>query len=120
VALQRLPGRLLRLEGLALLGGSVAIYVDQDFNWVLFAVIAVAPDLSLAAYAAGPRLGAVGYDLVHTTVAPLVLGAVGLVADSTLAVEIALVWLAHIGVDRLIGYGLKYPSGFKETHLQRV
>ena len=48
------------------------------------------------------------------------LGVIGVVGDSSTATQIALIWLAHIGVDRLLGYGLKYPTGFKDTHLQRV
>jgi hypothetical protein len=68
----------------------------------------------------GSRLGAAAYDLVHTYALSVGLGAAGVVADSDAAVEVALIWLAHIGVDRAVGYGLKYPSGFKDTQLQRV
>jgi hypothetical protein len=87
---------------------------------VLAAVLILAPDLSIAAYAAGPRIGSYVYDAAHTTVGPLALGAFGVVANERVAIEIAVVWLAHIGVDRAVGYGLKYPSAFKDTHLQRV
>ena len=61
-----------------------------------------------------------GYDLVHTHVLPVALGAGGVVSDTDWAMQIALIWLAHIGMDRAVGYGLKYPTGFKDTHLQRV
>jgi uncharacterized protein DUF4260 len=74
----------------------------------------------MVAYAAGPRVGAAAYDLVHTCALPVVLGVVGVVANADAAVAVALIWVTHIGVDRAIGYGLKYPSGFKDTHLQRV
>jgi uncharacterized protein DUF4260 len=74
----------------------------------------------MVAYAAGPRVGAAAYDLVHTYALPVVLGVVGVVANADAAVAVALIWVTHIGVDRAIGYGLKYPSGFKDTHLQRV
>jgi hypothetical protein len=74
----------------------------------------------MVAYVAGPRVGATAYDLVHTYTLPVVLGAAGVVADADAAIAVALIWLTHIGVDRAIGYGLKYPSGFKDTHLQRV
>jgi hypothetical protein len=116
----RLPAVLLRVEGLAVAAAAVALYVREDFGWLLFAVLILAPDLSAVGYLAGPRVGAVSYDAVHTTVLPLALGVGGLVADAGLAVQIALVWLVHIGADRLLGYGLKYPTGFKDTHLQRV
>ena len=78
------------------------------------------PDLAMLGYLAGPRTGAVAYDVVHTYVLPAVLAAAGVVADSDTALALALIWLTHIGVDRAVGYGLKYPSGFKDTHLQRV
>jgi hypothetical protein len=87
---------------------------------VVVAVLALAPDLSMAAYAAGPRIDAAAYDVVHTYTIPLGIGAIGVVAQSDAAVAVALIWLTHIGVDRAIGYGLKYPTGFKDTHLQRV
>jgi hypothetical protein len=115
-----LPRILLRAEGLTLLGGALAVYVERDYSLVLAAVLFLMPDLTFAAYAAGPRAGAYTYDALHTTVGPLVLGAAGVVADERLGVEIALVWAGHIGMDRALGYGLKYPTAFKDTHLQRV
>jgi hypothetical protein len=69
---------------------------------------------------AGQRVGAAVYDLAHTYVLPVALAAAGVIADSDAAVQVGLIWLTHIGVDRAIGYGLKYPTGFKDTHLQRV
>jgi hypothetical protein len=98
----------------------MTLYVRADYSWWLLVVLALAPDLSMVAYAAGPRVGAAAYDLVHTYALPVVLGAVGVVTDAGAATAVALIWLTHIGVDRALGYGLKYPSGFKGTHLQRV
>jgi hypothetical protein len=116
----RLPGVLLRLEGLALLVASLVLYLHADFGWVLLLVLFLAPDLSIVGYAFGPRIGAISYDAVHTEIWPIALGVAGIVGDSGRATQIALIWLAHIGADRLIGYGLKYPAAFKDTHLQRV
>jgi hypothetical protein len=76
--------------------------------------------VSFAGYAAGPRVGAIAYNALHTEVLPLPLGAAGAVADADHLVQVALVWLAHIGLDRALGYGLKYPTAFKDTHVQRV
>lgn len=118
--MDRLPRRLLQLEGLAVAAGSLVLYLDADFGWLLLLVLILAPDLSMLGYLGGPRLGAATYDVVHTYVGPVALGVVGVVGDYELAVQLALVWLAHIGLDRLLGYGLKYPTGFKDTHLQRV
>ena len=117
---ERLPRLLLRAEGLAIAAAALALYAHADFGWLLLVLLALAPDLSMLGYLAGPRAGAVAYDAAHTSVLPVALGAVGVVAGADLAVQLALIWLLHIGADRLLGYGLKYPAGFKETHLQRV
>jgi hypothetical protein len=74
----------------------------------------------MVGYLAGPSIGAVAYNAFHSYPLPAALGLAGLVAGGPLAVSVALVWFAHIGMDRLMGYGLKYPTGFKNTHLQRV
>lgn len=71
-------------------------------------------------YVAGPAVGALTYDVVQTYVLPVALGLVGVLYDSDTATQIALIWLAHIGLDRFIGYGLEYPTAFNDTHLQRV
>jgi Domain of unknown function (DUF4260) len=118
--LDRLPHLLLRLEGLAVAVGAVVLYFHEDFGWILFVALILAPDLSFAAYVFGPRVGAIAYDAVHTEIFPIALGTVGVVADSSAATKIALIWLAHIGADRALGYGLKYPTAFKDTHLSRV
>jgi Domain of unknown function (DUF4260) len=120
LTVERLPRLLLHLEGVAVAVAALVIYFWAGHPWWLILVLALAPDLAMAAYAAGPRIGAAAYDVVHTYVLPVALGTVGVVADSDAAVAVALIWLIHIGVDRAIGYGLKYPSGFKDTHLQRV
>lgn len=118
--LDRLPRGLLRLEGLAVLAGSLVLYFDADFGWLALVVLFLAPDLSALGYLGGPRVGAAAYDAVHTYVLPVTLGVAGIVSNAGTAVQLALIWLAHIGMDRALGYGLKYPEGFKTTHLQRV
>jgi hypothetical protein len=116
----RLPRSLLHVEGAVVAVAAVALYFHLGYPWWLLVVLALAPDLSMIAYAAGPAAGAVAYDIAHTYALPVALALVGVFADADLAVQIGLVWAAHIGVDRAIGYGLKYPSGFRDTHLQRV
>lgn len=118
--MDRLPRRLLHLEGLAVAAGALVLYFDAGFGWLLLVVLLLAPDLSMLGYLAGPRLGPLTYDVVHTYVGPLALAVVGVLGGYEIAVQIGLIWLTHIGLDRLLGYGLKYPTGFKDTHLQRV
>ena len=118
--LERLPSGLLRVEGAGLFIGAIVLYFYADYPWWLLLVLALAPDLSMLGYLAGPRVGAAAYDSVHTTLLPIALGVVGVLAESEVATQLALIWLAHIGADRALGYGLKYPTHFKDTHLQRI
>jgi Domain of unknown function (DUF4260) len=116
----RLPRLLLHAEGAAVSGAAVTVYFWAGHPWWLLVVLALAPDLAMLGYVAGQRVGAAVYDLAHTYVLPVALLAAGVMADSDAALRVSLIWLTHIGVDRAIGYGLKYPTGFKDTHLQRV
>lgn len=111
------PRLLLRLEGLIVLSIAAAAYSQLALGWTLFAILFLAPDLSMLGYAFGPRVGAGLYNAGHSYVAPAVLGATGYAASAPLLVAIALIWVAHIGFDRLVGYGLKYADAFKHTHL---
>lgn len=110
---------LLRLEGLALLGASLLFYAHGHGSWLTFAEFFLAPDLIFAAYLFGPRIGAAGYNAVHSTILPLLLGGVAIAMNQPLLLTAALIWLAHIGFDRALGFGLKYPDAFGHTHLGR-
>jgi hypothetical protein len=112
---------LLRLEGAALFGAAVALYVHADLSALAFLALFLVPDLAIAAYAFGRRAGAIAYNLAHLELWPLVLGTVGVVGEESVLVQVALIWLAHIGIDRALGYGLKYPhADFNDSHLSRV
>ena len=114
------PGALLRVEGFALLVLSVLLYWVNEGGWLMFGVLLLAPDLSMLGYLAGPRVGAAIYNTFHTYAIPMVIGALGIIFANPLMVAVALIWFAHIGMDRTVGYGLKYPSSFKDTHLERL
>ncbi|WP_276258140.1 DUF4260 domain-containing protein [Haloglomus litoreum] len=111
------PRNFLRVEGLAVLGIALAGYFTLDGSVWLLLILALAPDLSMIGYLAGTRIGSLSYNIVHTYTLPLALGSLGFWADIRMALLIALIWAAHIGADRLVGYGLKFESGFKDTHL---
>jgi Domain of unknown function (DUF4260) len=111
---------LLRLEGVTLFTGMTLLYAVWGGSWWIYAVLFLAPDLSFAAYLAGPRFGAIVYNAVHSYMAPMVLMVTGFGMASPLLLSIAMVWLAHIGIDRALGYGLKYAKGFGFTHLGRI
>lgn len=111
------PRSYLRLEGLAVFVAAVGGYLALDGPLWLLGLLALAPDISMLGYLAGSRVGSRIYNLFHTYTLPLVLGAIGVWASRELPVLVALVWAGHIGADRLVGYGLKFESGFRDTHL---
>jgi hypothetical protein len=111
------PRILLRLEGAAALAAALLAYHLEGGNWWLFVVLILAPDLSALGYLAGQGAGAACYNTAHTYLLPLLLAGGALAARQPLAAELAAIWIAHIGADRMLGYGLKYPSSFSDTHL---
>lgn len=114
------PLLLLRLEGGAAFVAALLAYWTLGASWLLFAALILAPDLSMLGYLAGPRVGALAYNLAHTSVAPALLGLFAVTTASTVGLAVATIWVAHIGLDRALGYGLKYPGAFAETHLGRL
>ncbi len=110
----------LRIENAAIALAALIGFQLTGASWWLFAALILAPDLSFAAYLAGPRIGAIGYNVLHSWIGPALLLAGGAALGSQTFMAVALVWLAHIGVDRAAGYGLKHFSGFKDTHLGRI
>jgi hypothetical protein len=108
---------MLRLEGLMLLAIALGLYARMGGGWTVFAVLFLVPDLSMLFYVFGTRAGAAAYNAAHSTVGPLALCAVSILTAQTFVLALALIWLAHIGFDRALGYGLKYADGFGHTHL---
>src|SRR6266567_4295550 len=108
---------LLRIEGLAVGAISALLYARTGASWWLFAALWLAPDLSMLGYLASPCRGARVYNAFHTYTLPIVLGLSGWLLHARGLVPFALIWVNHIGVDRLLGYGLKYSNGFGWTHL---
>jgi len=107
----------LRLEGAAAFAAAAAaLYHANGFSWVWFAVLFLAPDLSMLAYLAGSRVGAFAYNVAHTYAIALPLALAGFFAREPFILAAALIWIAHIGFDRALGYGLKL-AGFHDTHL---
>lgn len=108
---------LLRLEGLCILAASVLAYAEFGSDWGTFALFFFAPDLSFAGYLAGPKVGAISYNDAHSLIGALLVLATGFIISAPIAITAGIIWMAHIGFDRALGYGLKYTAGFKFTHL---
>jgi hypothetical protein len=111
------PRIILRAEGAVLLLIAVALYARVGASWWLFGILFLAPDLSFLGYLGGARIGAIAYNAAHTLVGPLLLATAGILLPLQVLIPLALIWVAHIGFDRLLGYGLKYAAGFGFTHL---
>ena len=115
-----MPNVMLRMEGTAVLLASMIAYGYLGYNWWVFALLLLWPDLSFIAYALDKRFGSVVYNIVHSYPLPLLLAGASFLFSWTIGLQFALIWLAHIGMDRLFGYGLKYPGEFKTTHMSNI
>jgi hypothetical protein len=113
-------GWMLKIENGAIAVLALALYAVNDFSWILFVALFLLPDIAMLGYLKGNRVGAMVYNVVHVYATPILLGAVAWLLAWPLGLQFALIWIFHIAVDRVVGYGLKYEHGFKETHLDRV
>lgn len=114
------PRTLLHLEGFALCAAALVYYYDQGWGWGTFFLLLLAPDLTFFAYLINQQIGATVYNVVHLALLPLALFGLGLLIDSSFAQQVATIWLVHIFMDRIFGYGFKYATEFKDTHMQRI
>jgi len=114
------PRLLLHLEGAVVFVLALVAYWRIDGNWLLFVVLVLVPDIGMLGYVRDTRLGAATYNLFHTYAIPLLVAAAAVLTGAVLVQWLAVIWLAHIGIDRAMGFGLKYPTEFKDTHLARL
>ena len=110
----------LRLEALTVTIAGLMVWAGMGGGWVRFALLILVPDLSLLGYVWGPRVGAAVYNAAHSYALPLIIGVVGGALDHRLLVLVSALWITHIGIDRTLGYGLKYGTSFADTHLGRL
>jgi hypothetical protein len=111
------PVPLQRIEGLALLVLAVTLFAWSDLSWWWFGLLLLAPDLFMVGYLKDERVGAALYNLGHWLLWPALLLALGIPGGRSALVGVGSIWLAHIGMDRALGYGLKLEEGFTHTHL---
>jgi Domain of unknown function (DUF4260) len=109
-----------RSEALVLLLAALALYARSGQCWWLFLILLLAPDQFMLGYLAGPRVGAALYNFGHLLVWPALLVGLGVLAANPLLTGLGAIWLAHLGMDRLLGYGFKLPTGFQDTHLGKI
>jgi Domain of unknown function (DUF4260) len=111
------PRRWLRLEGATLVVGALIAFSTTHQAWWLVPLTILVPDFLAAGYLRGMRIGASVYNLAHATPLPALMIGLAWWRAAPIVLALGLVWLAHIGVDRVLGYGLKYNDGFQHTHL---
>jgi hypothetical protein len=112
--------RWLRVEGLAALAAGIAIYLAQGGPLLWLVPLVLAVDISMVGYLRGPKAGAVVYNLAHNQAAGLLVLGIGFATGTVGVTLIGAILVAHVGMDRLAGYGLKYPTAFRDTHLGRI
>ena len=108
------------MEGAALFALCLYFYHLLGAGWGLFLLLFLWPDLFMLGYLRNISLGASLYNLAHIEALPMLLAGVAYAQHRSASLAFALIWLAHIAVDRALSFGLKYPTFFKDTHLQRV
>jgi len=110
----------LRLEGVTVFLLASTYYFLQEFSWVIFVIFLLSPDIGMVGYAINKKVGAYIYNSFHTYIIPLFLIIVAMLTNQEGILMVGLIWTAHIGMDRALGYGLKYSTGFKDTHLGKL
>lgn len=111
---------IIRMENLLALMVCLCLYAQCDFSWLVFICAFFIPDISMFGYLINAKVGSRMYNLCHTYIWALVLGMFGLLSGRAIFIQVCLIWIAHISMDRVLGYGLKYAAGFKETTLQKI
>ncbi|MDO8604855.1 MAG: DUF4260 domain-containing protein [bacterium] len=111
---------ILKSEAFAFFVLAVWLYYTTNAGWILFFILLLTPDFFMIGYLKNSKLGAMIYNIGHTYTAPLILLAIFLVFQISILLPISLIWIAHISMDRMLGYGLKLDTNFKDTNLGRI
>lgn len=111
---------ILHVEGFAVFILSIYCYFTMGYSFILFLVLLFAPDVAMLGYLKDNRFGAIVYNLFHAYFVPIGILFIGILLHNDVLFMVSLIWIAHIGMDRMFGFGLKYPTHFKDTHFERV
>jgi hypothetical protein len=111
------PKLLLRIEGVVLFAASIAVFAMQQQPWWIYPALLFIPDIFMLGYLRNTKLGSIIYNIGHSYPAAALVTLLGFLAASPLTIAVGAIWFGHIGWDRAFGYGLKYASSFKHTHL---
>jgi len=111
------PVLIQRFESITIAVFAIVLYANLDASWWLFGALILTPDVSLLAYLISVKVGSKIYNIFHNYSLPLIIATLSFLFSFPFAMEVALIWITHIAIDRSLGYGLKFPTNFKHTHL---
>ncbi len=111
---------ILKFEGLAVFLVCIYFYNRLDASWLLFVLLWLLPDISMVGYFKDKKIGAIMYNAVHNYILAWLIIFLGLWQSDNFIISLGVILASHIGLDRFLGYGLKYASGFKDTHVQKL
>jgi hypothetical protein len=111
---------ILKFEGFTIFLACLYFYHRLDASWLLFFLFWLLPDISMIGYLRDKQMGAFVYNLAHNYILGLLIIFLGLLQNNNIVVSLGIILVSHIGLDRFLGYGLKYTSGFKDTHIQKL
>lgn len=111
------PKALLRIEGAVLFAASIAVFAAQGQQWWIYPALLLVPDIFMLGYLRDTKLGSIIYNLGHSYPAAALVAGLGFISGSSITIALGAIWFGHIGWDRMLGYGLKYGTSFKHTHL---
>jgi len=108
---------LLKLEEAFMFGLSIFLFSKLDYAWWWYPALILAPDLSMVGYLINTRVGAITYNFIHHKALGIGVFVLGVLLANQLLQLIGLILFGHSSMDRVLGYGLKYPDSFQNTHL---
>lgn len=111
---------ILQLEGLIIALMSIFFYLELGGDVIFFIILWLVPDMGMIGYIISKKIGSLTYNITHTYTIPIILLSYTLLSNLGLGVQVSLIWISHIGLDRFLGYGIKYPDKFKNTHMNKI
>ena len=109
--------QVIQLEELGLLLLGIYFFSLLNYQWWWFLVLILVPDFSMIGYVFGSKAGASSYNLFHHRGIAVLVYLAGIYFHQNEIQLAGVILFSHSSFDRMLGYGLKYETGFKYTHL---
>lgn len=112
--------QLIKIEEAGMFFFSIVLFSNLSFAWWWFPLLILMPDISMLGYIAGNKTGAITYNIFHHKAVGLSLYGIGLYLSNEVVELAGIILFGHSSMDRVFGYGLKYFTGFSDTHLGKI